>query len=236
MAPAGPCGHDGSPASHLIVGDPLAGGRALDFVAASQQQHDRNVAATGQSGKSRASMRAEAAAVKWKTNEIAGFLIIHLIAALALLPWFFSWTGVAVFAAGIVVFRRPWHQPLLPSSPDPSWLLVPALGWSTALPSWRSARCRDSPPHWVAVHRRHHQFADEAQDPHSPLKSFFWAHMGWLLVKKVDNDAPRPDRALRQGYPARSALRLDRKAQQLDMDRAARVAGLLRGRVWFRPC
>src|SRR6185503_8373163 len=24
--------------------------------------------------------------------------------------------------------------------------------------------------------------ADEDEDPHSPLVSFFWAHMGWLLV------------------------------------------------------
>jgi stearoyl-CoA desaturase (delta-9 desaturase) len=36
------------------------------------------------------------------------------------------------------------------------------------------------------VHRRHHQFADEEMDPHSPLAGFFWAHMGWLLVKKDD--------------------------------------------------
>lgn len=45
---------------------------------------------------------------------------------------------------------------------------------------------QDSPLRWVAIHRRHHQFADEEPDPHSPLRSFFWAHMGWLLVKRDD--------------------------------------------------
>ena len=45
---------------------------------------------------------------------------------------------------------------------------------------------QDSPPHWVAVHRRHHEFADEEHDPHSPLVSFFWGHMGWLLVNPDD--------------------------------------------------
>ena len=45
---------------------------------------------------------------------------------------------------------------------------------------------QDSPPHWVAVHRRHHQFADEDKDPHSPTAGFFWSHMGWLLVKMDD--------------------------------------------------
>ncbi len=41
----------------------------------------------------------------------------------------------------------------------------------------------ESPPYWVAVHRRHHQFADEEPDPHSPLKSFFWSHFGWYMVR-----------------------------------------------------
>jgi stearoyl-CoA desaturase (delta-9 desaturase) len=31
---------------------------------------------------------------------------------------------------------------------------------------------------WVAVHRPHHHFADDEQDPHSPLRGFFWAHFG----------------------------------------------------------
>jgi stearoyl-CoA desaturase (delta-9 desaturase) len=42
---------------------------------------------------------------------------------------------------------------------------------------------QDTPARWVAVHRRHHQHADEQPDPHSPLVNFFWGHMGWLFVK-----------------------------------------------------
>src|SRR3954465_13938935 len=34
--------------------------------------------------------------VRWKRDNIVGFLFIHLIAALAVFPWFFSWTGVAL--------------------------------------------------------------------------------------------------------------------------------------------
>ena len=50
---------------------------------------------------------------------------------------------------------------------------------------------RDVPPagdlaRWVAIHRRHHQFADEQPDPHSPLASFFWAHIGWILVQQPE--------------------------------------------------
>ncbi|MHC5108891.1 MAG: acyl-CoA desaturase [Planctomycetota bacterium] len=44
---------------------------------------------------------------------------------------------------------------------------------------------------WVAVHRRHHQFSDQVEDPHSPnqsgkglrgmTKGLFHAHMGWMF-------------------------------------------------------
>jgi stearoyl-CoA desaturase (Delta-9 desaturase) len=44
---------------------------------------------------------------------------------------------------------------------------------------------------WVAVHRRHHKYSDQENDPHSPwrfgndwralTKGLVWAHMGWLF-------------------------------------------------------
>jgi stearoyl-CoA desaturase (Delta-9 desaturase) len=41
---------------------------------------------------------------------------------------------------------------------------------------------------WAANHLKHHAFADEEGDPHSPLEGFFHAHVGWLF------SAPAPDR------------------------------------------
>jgi len=36
---------------------------------------------------------------------------------------------------------------------------------------------------WAAHHRRHHQHADTALDPHSPrLQGFLWSHVGWFLT------------------------------------------------------
>lgn len=50
---------------------------------------------------------------------------------------------------------------------------------------------------WVAIHRRHHQFSDMPQDPHSPhhygsswwgvLRGFWHAHIGWFF----DPDPPQ---------------------------------------------
>jgi fatty-acid desaturase len=40
-----------------------------------------------------------------------------------------------------------------------------------------------TPGQFVATHRAHHQHEDEEDDPHSPLVTIFWGHMGWLLVE-----------------------------------------------------
>jgi fatty-acid desaturase len=123
--------------------------------------------------------------VKVKKDNLYGFLVIHLIAALAVFPWFFSWTGVVLLVAGLYVFgvlviNLCFHRLLTHRSFScPLWL-------EHALATLAVCSVQDSPPHWIAAHRRHHEFADEEADPHSPLAGFFWAHMGWLLVKSED--------------------------------------------------
>ena len=36
---------------------------------------------------------------------------------------------------------------------------------------------------WVSDHRIHHKHTDHDEDPYDISKGFFWAHVGWLLVK-----------------------------------------------------
>ena len=132
--------------------------------------------------------------MRWKTDNIAGFALIHVVAALALVPWFFSWTGVVlcgagVFAFGVLGINLCFHRLLTHRGFEcPLWL-------EHALAFLGACSMQDSPAHWVAVHRKHHQFADDASDPHSPvsgsISGFLWAHMGWLLVR-VDDMARRP--------------------------------------------
>ncbi|RLN44704.1 hypothetical protein BBJ29_007520 [Phytophthora kernoviae] len=38
--------------------------------------------------------------------------------------------------------------------------------------------------HWSRDHRVHHKYSDTSADPHNSGRGFFFAHMGWLLVKK----------------------------------------------------
>ena len=120
-----------------------------------------------------------------KTPEAVGFIVCHVIAALAFFPWFFSWTGVILFVLGLYVFgmlgiNLGYHR------------LITHRGFSC--PLWLehtfaflgACSAQHSPAHWAAVHRRHHHHSDDEKDPHSPLVSFFWAHMGWLLVRRED--------------------------------------------------
>ncbi|KAJ3650684.1 hypothetical protein Zmor_019034 [Zophobas morio] len=37
---------------------------------------------------------------------------------------------------------------------------------------------------WCRDHRAHHKFTDTDADPHNINKGFFFAHMGWLMVRK----------------------------------------------------
>ena len=40
---------------------------------------------------------------------------------------------------------------------------------------------QNGPLWWVGHHRHHHRHSDTESDTHSPLRSFFWGHMGWLF-------------------------------------------------------
>lgn len=111
--------------------------------------------------------------------------LYHIVSLLALLPWFFSWTGLVLAFAGIYLFgslgiNLGYHRLLTHRSlACPKWLehIFVMLGVCCM---------QDAPARWVAVHRRHHEHADRQDDPHSPLVNFFWGHVGWMLVENRD--------------------------------------------------
>ena len=37
---------------------------------------------------------------------------------------------------------------------------------------------------WAGNHRLHHRYSDTDADLHSPIKGFWWSHMGWILSEK----------------------------------------------------
>jgi fatty-acid desaturase len=111
--------------------------------------------------------------------------LYHMAALLALLPWLFSWTGVVLAVLGLYVFgslgiNLYYHRLLTHRG-----LVVPR--WVECILGVIGVCCmQDTPARWVAVHRRHHEHADQPSDPHSPLVNFFWGHVGWILVENGD--------------------------------------------------
>ncbi len=110
---------------------------------------------------------------------------IHVLALAVCLPALFSWTGVVLLVVGIYLYgglgiNIAYHRLLAHGSfKCPLWLerffVIVAL-----------CCIEDAPASWVATHRLHHSDTDERADPHSPLVSFFWSHVGWLLVENRD--------------------------------------------------
>ena len=121
--------------------------------------------------------------IRWRYA--IGIPAIHLLACLAFVPWFFSWTGVVLAALGMYVFgtlginlcyhRLLTHQGMV----APKWLEhgLALLGVCTM---------QDTPACWVAMHRMHHKYSDHRPDPHSPLVNFLWGHCGWLMIVNRD--------------------------------------------------
>ena len=111
--------------------------------------------------------------------------IYHLAALLAVLPWFFSWTGLILAAIGVFVFgslgiNLGYHRLLT----HRGFACPKFLEHSFAVLGVCSMQ--DTPARWVAVHRRHHQFSDQQDDPHSPLVHGLWGHVGWMLIENRD--------------------------------------------------
>jgi sn-2 palmitoyl-lipid 9-desaturase len=106
---------------------------------------------------------------------------IHLLALMALIPYFFSWIAFLTMVAGIHVFGQGitigYHRLLTHRSfKTPRWVehIFAVLGICCF---------EDSPVRWVVIHRIHHVHSDNEPDPHTPLVNFLWSHMGWLMVK-----------------------------------------------------
>lgn len=106
---------------------------------------------------------------------------LHLLALLAFVPAWFSWSGVALcfllhWLTGGIGICMTYHRLLTHRSfaLRPRWLeyVLTVIGCCAS---------EGGAIGWVADHRRHHANSDDENDTHTPLEGFFWAHMGWFM-------------------------------------------------------
>jgi stearoyl-CoA desaturase (delta-9 desaturase) len=142
---------------------------------------------------------------------IIGMGGLHLLMPLVFVPWLFSWTGLASVFIGNYLFcslgigagyhRLLTHRGFKCSKRFEHFLAM--LG----------ACClQDSPARWVMIHRLHHNHSDEQPDPHTPMVSWFWSHVGWLLIENRQlSQASTYEKHVRDLLEDPFYLRLERK-------------------------
>jgi stearoyl-CoA desaturase (delta-9 desaturase) len=117
--------------------------------------------------------------INWRTS--VPFLTLHLVPLGAFL------TGVTARAVVLCVtlyavrmffltagYHRYFAHRSFHVSRPVQFLL--AFGGTTA--------AQKGPLWWAGTHRAHHRYADTPRDVHSPLKGFWWSHIGWILCDK----------------------------------------------------
>jgi stearoyl-CoA desaturase (delta-9 desaturase) len=87
---------------------------------------------------------------------------------------------LATYVTTIYLHRALTHRALR---------LAPGLTFACRVVTWLTTGIK--PREWAAVHRRHHAFTDEPQDPHSPVQ------LGWVRVQLTNPALYR--RAARDG-------------------------------------
>ncbi len=116
---------------------------------------------------------------------VAGIGSVHVLAVLAFVPYFWSWTACIAGIASLYLFNTLginlcYHRLLTHQGfTCPKWL-------EHTLATLGVCCLQDTPARWVAIHRIHHQHSDEQPDPHSPWADFLWGHVGWLLVENKE--------------------------------------------------
>ncbi len=125
--------------------------------------------------------------LRFKWDIAAGIIVIHAGALLA--PFTFTWPAFWLFfwmqfITGLLGVTLCFHRLLAHRSFQlPKWL-------EYVFTFFGSLALQGGAIKWVATHRVHHAFSDRPQDPHSPTRGFWWAHLLWLFAPDEILDHP----------------------------------------------
>jgi stearoyl-CoA desaturase (delta-9 desaturase) len=136
--------------------------------------------------KQHAITRAPEERLNWKTS--LPFFLVHLLCLLAFVTGV-SKTALVLFLTlywvRMFFITAGYHRYFSHRSYKLGRVMqfVMAFGGASAV--------QKGPLWWASHHRDHHRYSDTDLDLHSPLKGFWWSHVGWILCDK--NNAWNPD-------------------------------------------
>jgi stearoyl-CoA desaturase (delta-9 desaturase) len=115
--------------------------------------------------------------VRWPV--LGAYLVVHAGALLA--PFYFTWSALIVFFLLTVVTAMlgitvGYHRMLTHKSFE-------TYPWVRRLHATFGALALElGPLTWVRLHRAHHAYSDQWQDPHAQSPGFFYGHIGWSFL------------------------------------------------------
>lgn len=120
----------------------------------------------------------------WRAKGLWGMIIVHLTSLLAFLPAARPTAGILLFALATFAVRcfcisAGYHRYFSHHAFKTSRLVQFLLAFIGGMSVMRGALW------WAAHHRAHHRFADRPGDPHSPGRSFLWAHLTWFMAQSM---------------------------------------------------
>eukprot|EP00762_Andalucia_godoyi_P003017 ANDGO_04198.mRNA.1 Acyl-CoA desaturase len=127
------------------------------------------------------------AQVNWFHLLLLTLTPLAVLSALFFVPVHIATLGFAVFwyfcsGMGITAgYHRLWSHR--------AWDAHPVV--ETLLAIFGAAALEGSAKWWCRNHRAHHRYVDTNKDPYNATRGFFYAHVGWLLVKQDPNEIGR---------------------------------------------
>jgi stearoyl-CoA desaturase (delta-9 desaturase) len=111
------------------------------------------------------------------------FILLHFLPLLAIftgVTWRAVWLGVILYFVRMLAITGGYHRYFSHRSYRlgrvPQFVLA-FIGLTAA---------QKGPLWWAAHHRAHHKNSDTEQDIHSPIRGFWWSHVGWILCDKYN--------------------------------------------------
>ena len=123
--------------------------------------------------------------VNWRAS--IPFLAVHVIAVVGTLAFGITLKALVLFV--VLVWGRTffitagYHRYFAHRAykTNRAFQLVLAVGGAMCV--------QKGPLWWAGHHRNHHRYSDTEVDIHSPLRGFWWSHVGWILCDKY-KDTP----------------------------------------------
>lgn len=112
------------------------------------------------------------------------FVLVHLLPLAAI------WTGVtrfdvllcaALFVLKMFFITAGYHRYFSHRAFKTSRVMQFVLAFGGGTAAQKGALW------WGAHHRHHHRYSDQPEDIHSPMKGFWWSHIGWITCDRYND-------------------------------------------------